>query len=316
MKAIIFKKYGSIDVLEYKTIDEPILTENQVLIRVEYASVNPVDWKVRNGTARFLTGFIKPKPAFQILGGDVAGEIEAVGSAVTGFQKNDKVCAILGGIPGGGYAEKVAVDVSQIALMPKSLDFKASAALPLTGLTAFQALKKANLRANQNILVNGASGGVGIFAVQIAKAMGAKVTAVCSQRNAAFVLSLGANSVIDYEKEDFTKITKSFDVIYDAVGNSSLKKCKPILSKSGVYITTVPDPISLIQSKLLPYFSARRVVPIITKPSGEDLAVLATLVDKYQIKIPIDAAFPLKNAAAAHDYSETGRVKGKLVLRM
>jgi NADPH:quinone reductase-like Zn-dependent oxidoreductase len=127
---------------------------------------------------------------------------------------------------------------------------------------------------------------------------------------------LGANSVIDYEKEDFTKITKSFDVIYDAVGNSSLKKCKPILSKSGVYITTVPGPISLIQSKLLPYFSARRVVPIITKPSGEDLAVLATLVDKYQIKIPIDAAFPLKNAAAAHDYSETGRVKGKLVLRM
>lgn len=316
MKAIIFKKYGNIDVLKYETIEEPILAENQVLIRVEYASVNPVDWKVRNGTARVLTGFIKPKPAFQILGGDVSGEIEAVGSEVTDFQKGDKVCAILGGIPGGGYAEKVAVNISQIALMPKSFDFRMAAALPLTGLTAFQALKMANLEASQNILVNGASGGVGVLAVQIAKALGAKVTAVCSQRNAEFVLSLGADSVIDYEKEDFTKITKSFDVIYDAVGNSSLRKCKPILSKSGVYITTIPQPIAFLQSKLLPYFSKYRVIPIITKSSGEDLSELAALVDKHQIQVPIDAEFPLKNAAAAHDYSQSGRVKGKLILRI
>ena len=316
MKAITFKKYGNIEVLKYETIEEPILAENQVLIRVEYASVNPVDWKVRNGTARVLTGFIKPKPAFQILGGDVSGEIEAVGSEVTDFQKGDKVCAILGGIPGGGYAEKVAVNISQIALMPKSFDFRMAAALPLTGLTAFQALKMANLEASQNILVNGASGGVGVLAVQIAKALGAKVTAVCSQRNAEFVLSLGADSVIDYEKEDFTKITKSFDVIYDAVGNSSLRKCKPILSKSGVYITTIPQPIAFLQSKLLPYFSKYRVIPIITKSSGEDLSELAALVDKHQIQVPIDAEFPLKNAAAAHDYSQSGRVKGKLILRI
>jgi NADPH:quinone reductase-like Zn-dependent oxidoreductase len=316
MKAIVFKKYGNIDVLKYETVDEPILSENQVLIRVEYASVNPVDWKVRNGTARVLTGLIRPKPAFQILGGDVAGEIEAVGSSVTDFQKGDKVCAILGGIPGGGYAEKVAVNVSQIALIPKSLDFKMAAALPLTGLTAFQAFKMADLQVNQNVLVNGASGGVGIFAVQIAKAMGAKVTAVCSQRNAEFILSLGADSVVDYEKEDFTKTMKTFDVIYDAVGNSSFKKCKSILSKSGTYITTIPQPISFLQSKLLPYFSPRRVIPILTKSSGEDLAALTNLVDKHQILIPIDAEFPLKNAAAAHDYSQTGRVKGKLVLRM
>jgi NADPH:quinone reductase-like Zn-dependent oxidoreductase len=316
MKAIIFKKYGNIDVLKYEPIDEPILAENQVLIRVEYASVNPVDWKVRKGIARFLTGFIKPKPAFQILGADVSGEIEAVGSEVTNFQKGDKVCAILGGIPGGGYAEKVAVNASQIALMPKSFDFRMAAALPLVSLTAFQALKMANLEENQNILVNGASGGVGILAVQIAKVFGAKVTAVCSQRNAEFVLSLGADSVIDYEKEDFTKITKSFDVIYDAVGNSSLRKCKPILSKSGVYITTIPLPIAFLQSKMLPYFSKYRVIPILAKSSGEDLITLVNLVDKYQIKVPIDAEFPLKNAAAAHDYSQSGRVKGKLVLRM
>lgn len=316
MRAIVFKKYGNIEVLKYETIDTPILEENQVLIRVHYASVNPVDWKVRNGTARFLTGFIKPKQGFQILGADVAGTVEAVGALVTQFKKGDNVCAILGGIPGGGYAEKVVVAVSQVALMPKSLDFKTAAALPLVGLTAFQALKMAKVEAAQNVLVNGASGGVGVFAVQIAKAMGARVTAVCSQRNAAFVLALGADSVIDYEKEDFTKITKTFDVIYDAVGNSSLKKCAAILSKSGVYITTIPSPIPLLQSKFLPYFSKRRVIPIITKSSGEDLAQLADLVDKHQIQVPIDAEFPLKNAAAAHDYSESGRVSGKLVLRM
>jgi len=316
MKAIIFKKYGNIDVLKYETIDEPFLLGNQVLIRIYYASVNPVDWKVRNGTARFLTGFWKPKPAFQILGGDIAGEIEAVGSEVTNFQKGDKVCAILGGISGGGYSEKVAIDISKIALMPKSLDFRAAAALPLAGLTAYQGFKRANIQANQNVLVNGASGGVGIFALQIAKAFGAKVTAVCSQRNAQFVLDLGANSVIDYEREDFTKVTKSFDIIYDAIGNSSLKNCKPILSKSGIYITTIPGLTSLIQSKLLPYFSNHRVIPILTKSSGEDLAELVALVDKHQIQVPIDAEFPLKNTAAAHDYSETGRVKGKLVLRI
>lgn len=316
MKAVLFKKYGGIEVLKYETIDVPIVTENQVLIRVKYASVNPVDWKVRNGIARVLTGLMKPKSKFQILGGDIAGEIEAVGAAVSRFKKGDAVCAILGGIPGGGYAEQVAVEASQVALMPKSLDFKAAAALPLTGLTAFQALIMANIRANQNVLVNGASGGVGIFALQIAKAKGATVTAVCSERNADFVRTLGADKVMDYNKEDFTKASEKYDIVYDAVGKSSLGKCKSILSKSGVYITTMPEPISLIQSKLLPFFSARRVIPIMTKPSGEDLAELSVLVDKFKMEIPIDREFSLKDVAKAHEYSQSERVRGKLVLKM
>lgn len=316
MKAVLFKKYGGIEVLKYETIDVPIVTENQVLIRVKYASVNPVDWKVRNGIARVLTGLMKPKSKFQILGGDIAGEIEAVGAAVSRFKKGDTVCAILGGIPGGGYAEQVAVEASQVALMPKSLDFKAAAALPLTGLTAFQALIMANIRANQNVLVNGASGGVGIFALQIAKAKGATVTAVCSERNADFVRTLGADKVMDYNKEDFTKASEKYDIVYDAVGKSSLGKCKSILSKSGVYITTMPEPISLIQSKLLPFFSARRVIPIMTKPSGEDLAELSVLVDKFKMEIPIDREFSLKDVAKAHEYSQSERVRGKLVLKM
>lgn len=316
MKAVLFKKYGGIEVLKYETIDVPIVTENQVLIRVKYASVNPVDWKVRNGIARVLTGLMKPKSKFQILGGDIAGEIEAVGAAVSRFKKGDAVCAILGGIPGGGYAEQVAVEASQVALMPKSLDFKAAAALPLTGLTAFQALIMANIRANQNVLVNGASGGVGIFALQIAKAKGATVTAVCSERNADFVRTLGADKVMDYNKEDFTKASEKYDIVYDAVGKSSLGKCKSILSKSGVYITTMPELISLIQSKLLPFFSARRVIPIMTKPSGEDLAELSILVDKFKMEIPIDREFSLKDVAKAHEYSQSERVRGKLVLKM
>jgi NADPH:quinone reductase-like Zn-dependent oxidoreductase len=316
MNAVVFKKYGGVDVLKYETIDVPTLVGNQVLIRVKYASVNPVDWKVRNGIARVLTGIVKPKSKFQILGADIAGEIEAVGSAVSRFEKGDKVCAILGGIPGGGYAEQVAVDVSQVALMPQSLDFQKAAALPLAGLTAFQALKMGNIQANQNVLINGASGGVGIFAVQIAKAKGANVTAVCSERNANFVRSLGADKVIDYNKKDFTKASEKYDIIYDAVGKSSLLKCKSVLSKSGVYITTMPEPISLIQSKLLPYFSARRVIPIMTKSSGEDLAELGELVDKFEMKIPIEKEFPLKEVAKAHEYSQSERVRGKLILKM
>jgi NADPH:quinone reductase-like Zn-dependent oxidoreductase len=152
--------------------------------------------------------------------------------------------------------------------------------------------------------------------VQIAKAFNTKVTAVCSQQNVELVRSLGADAVIDYQKEDFTKTTQTFDIIFDAVGNQSFQKVKSILSDKGVYITTIPTPIALLQSKILEYFTNKKVVPIITKNSGEDLKNLAKMIDNHQFQIPIDAEFPLKNAAAAHDYSETGRVKGKLVLRV
>lgn len=316
MKAITFKRYGTIDVLNYEPIETPILGDNQVLIQVHYASVNPVDWKVRKGVARVLTGFFRPKKKYQILGADVSGTILSVGETVEKFNVNDAVFVILGGIPGGGYAEQIVVDASQVALIPKSLDLKKAAAVPLTGLTAFQAFLQANIQHNQRILINGASGGVGIFAVQIAKAYHAKVTAVCSQQNVELVRNLGADSVIDYRKEDFTKTTQTFDIIFDAVGNQSFQKVKSILDKNGTYITTIPNPIALLQAKILPYLSNRKVVPIMTKNSGEDLKILAKMIDNHQFQIPIDAAFPLKNAAAAHDYSETGRVKGKLVLRV
>jgi NADPH:quinone reductase-like Zn-dependent oxidoreductase len=316
MNAITFKRYGTIDVLNYEPIETPILGENQVLIQVHYASVNPVDWKVRKGVARFLTGFLRPKKAFQIPGADVSGTILSVGATVENFNVNDAVFVILGGIPGGGYAEQIVVDATQIALIPKSLDFKKAAAVPLTGLTALQGFLLANIQENQHILINGASGGVGVFAVQIAKAFNTKVTAVCSQQNVELVRSLGADAVIDYQKEDFTKTTQTFDIIFDAVGNQSFQKVKSILSDKGVYITTIPTPIALLQSKILEYFTNKKVVPIITKNSGEDLKNLAKMIDNHQFQIPIDAEFPLKNAAAAHDYSETGRVKGKLVLRV
>jgi NADPH:quinone reductase-like Zn-dependent oxidoreductase len=316
MNAITFKRYGTIDVLNYESIEVPILGDDQVLIQVHYASVNPVDWKVRKGIARFLTGLFRPKKKYQILGADVSGTILSVGETVDKFNINDAVFAILGGIPGGGYAEQIVVNANQVALIPKSLDFKKSAAVPLTGLTALQGFLQANIQHNQRILINGASGGVGIFAVQIAKAYHAKTTAVCSQQNVELIRGLGADSVIDYQKEDFTKTTQTFDIIFDAVGNQSFQKVKSILSKDGVYITTIPNPIALLQAKILSYFSKRQVVPIMTKNSGEDLKTLAKMIDNHQFQVPIDAEFPLKNAAAAHDYSETNRVKGKLILRI
>jgi len=316
MNAITFKRYGTIDVLNYEQIESPTLGENQVLIQVHYTSVNPVDWKVRKGVARFLTGFFSPKKEFQILGADVSGTILSVGEAVNNLTVNDAVFVILGGIPGGGYAEQIVVNANQVSLLPKSLNFQKAAAVPLTGLTALQGFIQAGIQHNQRILINGASGGVGVFAIQIAKAYNAKITAVCSQQNVDFVRDLGANSVIDYQKEDFTTTTQTFDIIFDAVGNQTFKKVKSILSKDGAYITTIPNPIALIQAKLFPYLSKRKVIPIMTKNSGEDLKNLAKMIDNHQFKIPIDAEFPLKNAAAAHDYSETGRVKGKLVLRV
>lgn len=314
MKAVTYSEYGGVEVLQYQDVSLPDLQSNEILIAVHAASINPIDWKVRNGMARFLTGWRTPKK--QILGGDVSGVIEAVGNEVDAFSVGQTVYAILGGIDGGGYAEKAITTVDKVAIKPQNMSHLEAAAVPLAGLTAYQALLQGGIQENSNVLINGASGGVGTYAVQLVKAFGATVTAVCSERNIQLVQELGADAVINYQEQDFTQSIQQFDIIFDVVGTSSYGAVKSILAENGTYITTIPHPKIFLLSKWLSFTSKQKVIPFMTNNSGEDLEALRVLIEAEKIRSVIDHTFPLENAAAAQDYSETGRARGKIVIKV
>lgn len=314
MKAVIYTQYGGIETLQYQTTTLPSLKPNEVLIQIHAASVNPIDWKIRSGQVRFLTGWRKPKNI--ILGGDVSGVIEAIGEAVIDFEVGQEVYAILGGLEGGGYAEKAITTVDRIALKPQNMSHEEAAAVPLAGLTAYQALLQGKIKDKSNVLINGASGGVGVYAVQIAKAYGAIVTAVCSERNIALVKSLGADIIVDYNQQDFTKSIQQYDIIFDVVGTSNYGAIKRILTDEGTYITTIPRPQVFIQSKWLSFTSKQTVIPFMTNNNGTDLEAIRQLVEANKVRSVLDHTFPLENAAAAQDYSETGRARGKIVIKI
>ena len=314
MKAVTYSEYGGVEVLQYQEVELRSLQPNEVLINIHAASVNPIDWKIRNGMARWLTGWRKPKN--QILGADISGEIEAIGEGVETFKVGQEVYAILGAIEGGGYAEKVITTVDRIAQKPQNMSSIEAAAVPLAGLTAYQALQQGGIYEGANVLINGASGGVGVYAVQLAKALGANVTAVCSERNVQMVQELGADAVINYEVQDFTQSIQQFDIIFDVVGLSNYYAVKDILAEKGAYITTIPHPKVFLLSKWLSFTSNHRVIPFMTQNSGADLEELQILIEKGKLRSIIDHTFPLENAAAAQDYSETGRARGKIVIKM
>jgi NADPH:quinone reductase-like Zn-dependent oxidoreductase len=258
-----------------------------------------------------------------ILGGDVAGVVEEVGPSVAGFRVGDPVFALLMPKPhgSGGYAEFAVATESAVAAKPDSLSFEEAAAIPIAGLTALQALRDlGRLSAGQSVLINGASGGVGSFGVQIARAMGASVTAVCGPSNVDFVRGLGADRVIDYSREDFTRRPESYDVVFDAVAKSSFGACARILGPSGVYITTLPSPGVLFWNVVRPLArlvgQRTRAHFIMVKASGADLAYLGRLADERKLKPVIDRMFPLEQAKEAHDVAETERTRGKIVLRV
>lgn len=311
MKAVIINRYGDANVLQYADVEKPRITQKQMLVLVHATSVNPVDWKIRAGQLQLITGYQFP----MILGFDVSGEVVEVGDQVTRFQKGDLIYARLNSLPGGAYAEYAAVSDSCACLKPNHMSHEQAAAVPLAALTALQALRdQGQIQRGHHVLINGASGGVGSFAVQIAKAMDTEVTAVCSTKNGELVKSLGADSIIDYTQRDFTQSTAKYDIIFDAVGKQSFSGCQKILNSNGVYITTLPTPDSLVQSFLTFLWPGKKAKLVIVQSSGKDLAYLKELIEADKIRSVIEQTYPLSELATAHSISEQGHVVGKLVI--
>jgi NADPH:quinone reductase-like Zn-dependent oxidoreductase len=321
MKAIAYRCYGSPDVLRYEDLPKPTAADNEVLVRVHAASVNPLDWHYLEGTpymVRIDAGFGKPQNPR--LGVDFAGTVEAVGSKVTHFKPGDEV---FGG-KFGAFAEYVAVGEDRaIVLKPGNVTFEQAAAVPIAALTALQALRdKGKIRPGQKVLINGASGGVGTFAVQIAKSFGADVTGVCSTRNLELVRSIGADHVIDYTREDFTKGDQHYDLIVDTVGTHSLLEYKRVLNPKGTLVmvgstTTghwfawLADPI---QALMLAPFVSQKFAMILTDLNKDDLTTLGALMQSGKVKPAIDRRYKLSETPAALRYLEAGHARGKVVL--
>jgi 2-desacetyl-2-hydroxyethyl bacteriochlorophyllide A dehydrogenase len=311
MKAVFINQYGSTEVLQYGDIDTPSIKSDQLLVKVYASSVNPVDWKIRAGQLQFLTGYKFPL----VLGFDVAGEVVEVGASVTRFQPGDKIFAYLDSLPGGAYAEYAVVSERVACLRPENMSYEQAAAVPLAATTALQSLRDlGQILPGHQVLINGASGGVGTFAVQIAKAFKAEVTAVCGTQNVELVQSLGADRIITYSAQDFTKDTSVYDIIFDAVGKQSFSSCKNILKPNGIYINTLPDPDTLVQSVLTFLVPGKKSKLIVAQSSGQDLAYLKELIEAGKMRSIIDRIYPLSELATAHAASEQGHVVGKIAI--
>ncbi|MBP6825196.1 MAG: NAD(P)-dependent alcohol dehydrogenase [Saprospiraceae bacterium] len=296
MKAVIYEKYGSPDVLELKDIKKPIPKENEVLIRVHATTVSAGDWRLRKADpflARVFNGLFKPRRV-KILGFELAGVIEDVGRKVQSFKKGDPVFASCG-LRFGAYAEYACLPVNDlIAIKPSNMTFEEAATIPIGGLTALRFLKQAGVKKGDRVLIYGASGSVGTFGVQIAKSLGAEITAVCSTANASLAEQLGAHKVIDYTKDDFTKTEERFDVIFDAVGKTSKSACRHLLKPGGKYVSVTGSP----------------------KSNPDDLAVLKELIESGKMITVIDKRYTLEQIREAHAYVESFRKKGNVVINV
>jgi NADPH:quinone reductase-like Zn-dependent oxidoreductase len=320
MKAIVYHEYGSPDVLQLKEIEKPMPKDNEVLVKVYATTVTVADFRSRSFTippafwlpARITLGFRKPKKP--ILGVELAGEIESVGKAVTRFKKGDQVFAATL-ISYGAYAEyKCLSEDAAISIKPSNITYEEAAALPIGARTALHYLRKANIQRGQKVLVYGASGSVGTYAVQLARYFGAEVTGVCSTTNVELVKSLGADKVIDYTAEDFSSKGETYDVIFEAVDKSSFSACMRALKKEGIYLNvTVPLPgIRMLWTKMT---SSKKLMLGENPPeSAEDLTFLKELVEAGKIRPVIDRGYPLEQIVEAHKYVDKGHKKGNVVI--
>ena len=311
MKAVVYDRYGSAEELQYRELSKPIAKSNELLVRVRASSVNPVDWKIRQGHLQLLTGFNFPK----IVGSDISGVVVEVGREVTKFKVGDEVYTFLNPIAGGACAEYAVVPESSAAIKPKNITHAEAAGVPIAGLTALQALRDlGEIQAEKKVLINGASGGVGIFAVQVAKAMNAEVTGVCSAKNRDFVKGLGADLVLDYAEVDFTKQLEKYDIILDAVGTKTFAECENVLQAEGVYISTLPSFDNLAPMFFSSFMSGKKAKLIVASPNPSDLDFLRELIESDRVDPIVDRTYSLAEAAAAHTYSETGRAVGKIAI--
>jgi NADPH:quinone reductase-like Zn-dependent oxidoreductase len=314
MKAIVQNDYGSPDALTLKEIAKPAIGDDEVLVRVHAASVNAGDYFTMMGSpwlVKFTVGF--PKPKDHVLGWDLAGEVEEIGSQVTKFKPGDQVYAA----SDHAFAEYVSVAEEKLALKPNNLSFAEAAAVPTAAITALQGLRDAgNLQPGQKVLVNGAAGGVGTFAVQIAKALGAEVTGVCSTRNVELVRSLGADHVIDYTKEDFTQGDERYDLILDNVANHSFADLRRVLAPQGIIIpNSGHGGMSYVfKAFLLSPFMRQQRSPLTTNMNGQELVVLKELIEAGKITPVIDRTYPLGEVPAAVGYASKGHARGKVII--
>ncbi len=319
MKAIVYTEYGSADVLQLKEVAKPTPKDNEVLIRIEATTVTAVDSTFRQGASmsgRFYTGLKTPKRP--VLGSTLAGEVEAMGKDVTLFKKGDQVFGATADF--GAHAEYICLpEDGALALKPASISSEEAVATNAV-LTALPFLRdEGNIQSGQKVLINGASGSVGSYAVQLAKQAGAEVTGVCSTEKMDFVKALGADKVIDYKKEDFTKSNEQYDIIFDAAGKSRYGRCKHLLKENGIYLSTVLSP-SIVLNMLWTSIVGRKKAKIAfagLRPASEqakDLRFLSGLMEAGQLKAVVDRAYPLAQTAEAHRYVDTGRKKGSVVI--
>ncbi len=315
MKAVLYTEYGSPDILQFNEIEKPVPGNHEVLVKVYAASANPADWHLMRGEpflARLENGLFKPKSTR--LGADVAGRVEAVGGSVTQFKSGDDVFGELSLNAMGSFAEYVCAHEDTFALKPAKLTFEQAAAVPLAAFTALQGLRdKGQIKPGQKVLINGASGGVGTFSVQIAKSYGTEVTGVCSTRNLDLVRSIGADHVIDYTREDFTRNGQRYDLIFDAVGNLSLSGCRRALTPDG--ICSVAGFTSLSRLFTVMAFGGRKIGLMETASANKkDLLVIKELLETGKMTPVIDRTYPFRETPEAIRYLETGRARGKVVV--
>jgi NADPH:quinone reductase-like Zn-dependent oxidoreductase len=323
MKAIVYTEYGPPDVLQLKEVEKPTPKDNEVLIKVHAASVNYSDWAFVRGEPFMVrlmgSGLLKPKNT--ILGADIAGRVEAVGRSVKQFQPGDEVFGDLSECGWGGFAEYVSVPENALTLKPANMTFEEAAAVPQAALVALQGLRdKGQIQPGQKVLINGASGGIGTFAVQIAKSFGAEVTGVCSTRNLDMVRSIGADHVIDYTQEDFTQNEQRYDLILAAGGYRSIFDYKRALSPKGIYVSTGGSMAQTFQAMLLgPWISmtgTKKMGALLARPNQKDLVFMKELLEAGKVVPVIDRRYPLSEVAEAVRYYGEGHSQGKVVITL
>ena len=313
MKQVEYIQYGGPEVLMISEVDKPKPSKDEILVKVLASSINAVDWKNRQGRLRLVSGLLKPRVK---QGFDVAGLVEDVGYGVSGIQAGDRVLGQLGNFQGGAFAQYVVLKNKQYCPAPPEISFAELAGIPMAGTTAWQALfENAHLVPDSHVLINGGSSGVGHYAIQIAKAYGATVTAICSGKNVEFCRALGADVLIDYQKEDFINREAQYDIIFDVVNNQSMERVKRVMKPNAAYIGTTPTSAQL-WSILKSSFASKKAKAVVVRPNTKALADICRLMEEGTLKTKIDKIFNLSEIIEAHRYSELSQTCGKAIVQV